>query len=63
MHKMLTRLLAVTDDVQTRIFLRLDPQQRGIGLGLLQGGTGLFPLRPEFLGLGQPFRFGQAARN
>ena len=26
MHKMLTRLLTVADDVQARIFLRLDPQ-------------------------------------
>jgi len=34
-HEMLSRLLAVADDVQARVFLGLDPQQGGIGLGLL----------------------------
>jgi hypothetical protein len=32
-HEMLARLLAVADDVQPRVLLQLDPQQRGVGLG------------------------------
>ena len=35
MHKVLTGLLAIAHDIQARILLRLDPEQRGIGLGLL----------------------------
>jgi len=60
-HEVLARLLAVADDVEPRVFLRLDPQQRGVGLGLLQFGALGLPLRPEFFGLGQPGRLGQAS--
>ena len=62
-NEMLTRLLAVTHDVKTRVFLRLDPQQRGVRLGLAQFVTLRLPLRPELLGLRQPGGFGQAASN
>ena len=60
-HKVLARLLAVAHDVQPGVFLRLDPEQRGISLGLLQLSPLSTPLRPEFLGFRQPGRFGQAA--
>ena len=62
-HKVLARLLTVTDDVQARVFLRLDPQQRGVQLGLRQFSAFGLPLRPELLRLGQPGGFGQAAGN
>jgi MFS family permease len=41
----------------------LDPQQRGVELGLRQLGALGLPLRPELLGLGQPGGLGQAAGN
>ena len=55
------RLLAVADDVQAGVLLGLDPQQRGIELGLLQRGALGLPLRPQLLRLGQPGGLGQAA--
>ena len=60
---MLPRLLAVANDVQACIFLRLDPQQSGVGFGLTQCIALGLPLRPEFLCFGQPFGFGQTARD
>ena len=60
-HEVLTALLAVADHAQSRIFLGLDPQQRGVELGLRQFGALGLPLRPELLGFGQPGRLGQAA--
>ena len=54
-------LFAITDDVQPGVFLRFDPQQSGIGFGLSQSIPFKLPLRPEFLGFGQPFGFGQTA--
>ena len=51
MHKVLAALLTVAYNIKARIFLRFDPQQGGICLGLLQVGAGQFPLGPEFLGL------------
>ena len=59
--EMLARLFTVADDIEAGVFLGLDPQQRGVGLGLQQFGAFGFPLRPEFLGFGQPGRLGQAA--
>ena len=59
--EVLARLLAVADDVQPGVLLRLDPQQRGIGLGLAQFVALGLPLRPELVGFGQPARLGQAA--
>ena len=60
-YKMLARLFAVAHDVQARILLRLDPEQRGISLGLLQLSALRLPLRPEFFCFGQPSRFRQTA--
>ena len=60
-YKMLARLFAVAHDVQAGILLRLDPEQGGVGLGLLQLSALRLPLRPEFFCFRQPGRFGQAA--
>jgi hypothetical protein len=60
-HEVLPRLLAVADDVEPRILLALDPQQRRIELGLLQRGALRPPLRPQLLRLGEPFGLRQAA--
>ncbi len=60
-HEVLARLLAVAHDVQAGVLLRLDPQQRGVGLGLAQFVALRLPLRPELAGLGQPRGLGQAA--
>ena len=35
-HEMLPRLLAVADDVDAGVFLRLEPEQRRVALGLGQ---------------------------
>ena len=63
MHEMLTRLLAVTDDVKAGVFLGLDPQQGCVGLGLAQRLAFGLPLRPELVGFSQPGGFGQTAGN
>ena len=60
-HEMLPRLLAVGHDVDAGVLLLLDPQQRGIGLGLAQGIAFSPPPRPELAGLREPARLGQAA--
>jgi hypothetical protein len=62
-HEVLARLLAVADDVQAGVLLGLDPQQRGVELGLRQVAAAGLPLRPELFGLGQPGGLGQAAGN
>ena len=56
-HEVLARLLAIAHDVQARVFLRLDPQQGGVGLGLEQRIAFGHPLRPELVGFSQPGRF------
>ena len=61
MHEVLARLLAVADDVEAGVFLRLDPQQRGVELGLLQRVAVAAPLRPQLVRFGQPAGLGQAA--
>ena len=38
-HEVLARLLAVADHVEAGVFLGLDPQQRGVGLGLREFGA------------------------
>ena len=63
MNKVLAGLFTIANHIQASIFLRLDPQQRGVGLGLLQFGALGGPLGPEFFGFGQPGGFGQAASN
>ena len=60
-HEVLATLLTVGDDVQTGVLLLLDPEQRGVALGLAQRIALLAPLRPQFLGLCEPAGFGQAA--
>ena len=60
MHEMLTRLLAVGDDVDAGILLLLQDEQRRVALGLDQRLALLRPGRPQRLGLGQPERLGQA---
>ena len=63
MHKVLAALLSIAHHVQPSILLRLDPQQCGIGLGLLQFGACQLPLGPELFGFRQPGRLGQATGN
>ena len=61
-HEVLARLLAVADDVEAGVFLGLDPQQRGVELGLRAARRlRRFQLRPQLAGLGQPGGLGQAA--
>jgi hypothetical protein len=60
-HEMLARSLAVADDVDPGVFLHLQPEQGGVGLGALELGAARLPFRPELLGLGEPRRLGQAA--
>ena len=62
-HEVLTCLFAVANDVQACVLLQLDPQQRGIALGLQQLVALRLPLRPKFLRFGQPGGFGQATCN
>ena len=54
-------LLAVGDDVDPRILLLLDPDQRRIALAGLQRLAFDRPLGPELFGLGEPIGLGQAA--
>ena len=63
MDEMLARLLAVANHFQACVFLQLDPQERGIHLGLEQLIALRLPLRPELVGFGQPGGFGQTARD
>ena len=60
-NEMLTRLLAVRHDVDSRVLLLLDDEQRGIALGRRELRTGKPPRRPQLVGLGKPGRLGQAA--
>jgi len=60
MHEVLARLLSIAHDVQARVLLGFEPQERGILFGLDQLLPLGAPLRPELIGLGQPTRFGQA---
>ena len=53
-HEVLARLLAIAHDVQACVFLRLDPQQGRVGLGLAQRVAFGHPLRPELVGFGEP---------
>ena len=61
MDEVLTRLLAVGDDLHAGVFLRFEPQQRGIALGLGELLAARAPGRPELRRLGEPRRLGQAA--
>ena len=61
MDEVLARLFTISNHVQPRLLLRLDPQQRGVELGLGQRWPFRQPTRPELAGLGQPGGFGKAA--
>ena len=60
-HEVLTRLLAVADDVDAGVFLHLQPEQGRVGLGAIELGAARLPFGPELLGLGEPGGLGQAA--
>src|ERR1041384_1308029 len=62
-HEMLTRHLAVADDVEAGILLHLDRQQRSVELGLREFVAGKLPLRPQLIWLGEPRWLRQAAGN
>ena len=61
MHEMLPRLLALGDDVDAGVLLRLEPDERGIALGLGERFALELPARPELARLGEPAGFGEAA--
>src|SRR5436853_4779144 len=60
--EVLPRLLAVGDDVEPGVLLRLEPEERGVALRLLQLLARRPPGRPELARLGEPRRLRQAAR-
>jgi hypothetical protein len=62
-HEMLARLFALGDDIDAGILLQLDRQQGGVVLGTGQDLARRFPGRPQRIGLGQPFRLRQGARD
>ena len=62
-HKVLTRLLAIGDDIDPGVLLLLDHQQRGVALRLNERLALQLPTRPQYPRLGQPSRFRQAARD
>src|SRR4051812_32054890 len=62
-HEMLTRLLAVRNDIDAGILLRLDPQERRVALCALELGARASPGGPELLRFGQPLRLRQASRD
>jgi hypothetical protein len=57
-HEVLARLLAVRDDVQPGVLLRLDPQQRGVGLGLRSASPSA-STAARACGFGQPAGLGR----
>src|SRR5262245_25323108 len=63
MHEVDARLLAVGDDVEARVFLLLEPDQRRVALGGLQLLAVKTPRRPKLLGFGEPGGLGEAACN
>ena len=60
-HEMLARHFAVADDVDAGVFLQFDREQRGVELALREIVALEPPLRPQFVRLGEPGRFRQAA--
>ena len=53
-HEMLARHLTLGDDVDAGVFLFLQREQRGVGLGGGKLIAGKLPLRPELVRLGEP---------
>ena len=62
-HEVLARLLAVGDDVDARVLLALEPEERGVPLRLRELVAGEAPRRPQLFRLREPDRFGKAAGN
>ena len=61
--EMLARLLAVGDDVDARVFLKLDREQGCVVLGCQQLLALETPRRPKLVRFGEPRRFRQTAGN
>src|SRR5581483_6477095 len=62
-HEMLARLLAVRDDLDAGVFLGLEPEERGVALGLCQLLAAGAPGGPKLSRFGEPPRLRQAAGN
>ena len=62
-HEVPARLLAVGDQIDTGMFLLEERDAGCVALRLAQCSTGQAPIGPEPLGLGEPCRFWQTARN
>jgi hypothetical protein len=60
-HEVLTRLLAVGDDVDAAILLQLEREQSRVALGILECCAGDSPRRPQPVRLGEPGGLGQAS--
>ncbi len=60
-HEVLPRLLAVGDDVDAGVLLRLQPEERRVALRLGERRAVELPARPELVRLGEPAGFRQAA--
>ena len=63
MHEMLTRLLAVGDDVDAGILLNLQREQRRVALAFGEGLAVEPPRGPQLARLGKPGGFRQTAGN
>ena len=53
-HEVLARLLAIADDVDAGVFLQLEREQRGVGLGGFELIACKAPWRPQPVGRGEP---------
>ena len=54
MHEMLARLLAVADDIDAGIFLKLEREQRRVVFGVRQFFAFETPRRPQFVRRREP---------
>jgi hypothetical protein len=61
MHEMLTRLLALGDDVDAGVLLQLERQHGRVALGARKLRARRLPRRPQHVRLGKPFRLRQGA--
>jgi hypothetical protein len=52
--EVLARLLAVGDDVDAGILLKLDGEERRVALAGFEVGAGKPPRRPQLVGFGEP---------
>jgi hypothetical protein len=58
-HEVLARLLAVADDIEARVLLLLQPQERRVALGAREFVARGAPLRPELFCLREPAGLGR----